>query len=437
MRDRFNTLITYAERRPLAPLLLILLLGLAGRALLLPTSGFDLDLEQHYYWGLCGVENGVFGVYNCWPEVTHPPVSPTLLTAGMGALQTLGIDTAHFDGNSAVAFILKLPNLLFEIGIVALVYWIMLKRYGLRWAIGITAALNFNPGWVIVTSWWGQNDASYSFFIVLAAYALTEKRPRWLWAAYALAWLAKFQSIMFLPVLVVFTLRRHGWHALLEGLVLYAVIFLVGFLPFYLGSGEDALNPFVGTVGLFPYISTGMFNMWFWISGSSPAVILDSTPFIAGLTYFQAGFLLLTVGEALLCLRVWLLPEREDVFLVMATANLSFVILPTQIQIRYLYPGLIFLALAMAHDRRLMALYVGFSITFLYNVLRVVQLSIGLLYYPYKLMIWTPTQSALAVTAFYLLFMALFIQPMWQVRHEFWQRLNPRFNVKRGAVVQS
>ncbi|MAS37058.1 MAG: hypothetical protein CL610_23865 [Anaerolineaceae bacterium] len=416
----------FAERYPLRALVVILLVGMLPRLWMLPISGFSLDLEQHFHWGLCGVEQGVFGVYNCWPEVTHPPISPTMLTLSMGLLQATGGDVITFDGNAAASFMLKLPNLIFEIALICLVFVIVWKRYGAAWAMLVTALLHWNLGWMIVTSWWGQNDATYTTFMLITGYLLTRKRPRWMWLAYALAWLAKFQSIMFLPVLVVFTLRRHGLRALIEGLLIYAAAFAAGVLPFLLGSGKMALNPFVGTVNLFPYITNGAFNMWFWVSGSSHLVLLDSLPFAAGLTYFQAGLIALSVGEAILCLRVWLLPERDDEFLVLAAANLSFFMLPTQIQLRYLYPGLVFLALAMVRDWRLIALYIGLSITFMYNVFDIVDLSIGLLYYPSKLMPWSPTINALAVTGLYAAFMALFLRPLWAVRHEWRQRLLPQ-----------
>lgn len=426
MNSRLQTLYHHISQRPVLPLLLILLLGLLPRAWMLPTSGFSLDLEQHYHWGLCGVENNLFGVYHCWPEVTHPPVSPTLLTSAMHLLQAAGGDTSSFEDNAAVVFMLKLPNLLFEIALVCLVYYLVLERFGVGWAMLAAALLNWNLGWMVVTSWWGQNDATYTFFMVLTATLLVRRRPRWMWLVYGLSWLAKFQSIMFFPVLVVFTLRRHGLRALLEGLLIYSVTFAAGVLPFIAGSGEMALIPFLGTPNLFPYITNGAFNMWFWVSGSSHLVILDSQPFTAGLTYFQAGLIALTIGEAALCLRVWMLPERDDEFLVLAAANLMFFMLPTQIQIRYLYPGLVFLALAMARQWKLVALYVGLSITFTYNVLSIVWRGIGLLYYPFKLMIWTPTHNALAVTAMFVLFVVIFLRPLWAVRHEFWQRIDPR-----------
>src|SRR5262249_8520489 len=157
----------------------------------------------------------------------------------------------------------KLPNLIFEIGIVCLLFYIVYKKWGVLWAAVVTALLNFNLGWIVVTAWWGQNDPSYSFFMVLVAYLLTQNRARWMWIAYALAWLAKFQSIMFFPVLLVLAYRRFGLRSTLEGLALSAFIVVAGVVPFVLGSGPAALRPFIGTVNLFPYITNGAYNLWF------------------------------------------------------------------------------------------------------------------------------------------------------------------------------
>jgi hypothetical protein len=427
MNPRLQAVLNAAERRPLIPLLLILLVGFVPRAVMLPTSGFELDLVQHYEWGMCGLENGLFGVYVCGIQVTHPPISPTLLTGAMGLLRALGFDISYFEGNAAVYTLLKLPNLLFETASVCLIYLMALKRFGIGWAIAAAAAVNFNPGLATVTSYWGQNDASYAFFMVVVAWLLVENRPRWMWLAYGLAWLAKFQSIMFLPVLVVFSFRRWGWRTTLIGLALWVGVIVAGVLPFYLGgSGDLAINPYFGTADLFPYIATGTYNFWYWISGSSPIALLDSASFIGGLSYFWAGMLLLTVGTALLCLRVWLLPERADEFLVLAAAGFSFFMLPTRIQGRYLYPALLLLALAMIRDWRLILLYVGLSITYAYNIFNETYLSIGLLYYPYKLMFWNTTHNAIAVTVLYLIFMGIFLQPLWAARAEVRQRLAVR-----------
>lgn len=402
----------YFERRPLAALLIVLIVGLAARFVMLPTSGFSLDLEQHYHWALCGEQYGVFGVYRCSIEVTHPPLSPVLLTVSLGTLKALGGDVSSFENNAAVVIALKLPNLIFETALIVLFFRIACRKAGVGWAALVSAALYWNPGWAVVTAWWGQNDATYSFFMLLTVYLLTRKRPRWLWLAYACAWLAKFQSIMFFPVLAVLSIRRFGLRASLEGGLLGAALFGAVVLPFYLGSGSAALHPFGGTINLFPYITNGAHNFWFWVSGASPTVLLDSLPLVGGISYFAAGLALLTVGTALLCARAWLLGERADEYLLFAAANFSFYMLPTQIQSRYLYPGLVFLALAMIRDWRLIAIYVVATLAFTHNVFATVWLGIGLLYYPAKLLFWQPVHDALAMTAAYVALMAVFIQPL-------------------------
>jgi hypothetical protein len=381
-----------------AALALILLIGLAVRLYLLPTAGFALDLEQLHNWGLCALEKGT-GLYQCSTPVTHPPVNPVFYGLEMGVLNLLNMDIRTFEGNGWVIAALKAHLVAFELAIAFLVYFIVRGRTGAAWALGAMAALYLNPGWLVVTAWWGQNDATYSFFILLSVYLLAQKRTRWAWIVYALAWLAKFQSVMFAPLFLIISLRRAGFRETIVGGIAFVLVFAAGLFPFLLGSGRDALTPFVGTVNLFPYITNGTFNMWYWVSGSSPTVLMDNLPLIGSVTYSQAGYILLAVATLALCLRAWL--HDDDLFLLFATANLLFFMLPTQIQPRYLYPGLMLLAVAMARRPLLIAIYAGLSITFTYNIFSVVWLGVGLLYYPYRLMVWNSTHNAIAVTVLF------------------------------------
>ena len=184
---------------------------------MLPTSGFSLDLSQHYDWANCGYANGIFGVYQCATGVTHPPLSPTMLTISMGLLRALGGDVSYFDNNRCRRDRAEAAESDLRDGADQPVFLHRLQKSGRLVGGVVTAALYWNPGWAVVTAWWGQNDATYSFFMLLTVYLLTRKRPRWMWIAYACAWLAKFQSIMFFPVLAVISLRRFGWRATIDG----------------------------------------------------------------------------------------------------------------------------------------------------------------------------------------------------------------------------
>jgi hypothetical protein len=403
-------IIAYVERHPILAFLLVLMVGMAMRFIMLPTAGFALDLVQHYDWGLCANQYGVFGVYQCETQVTHPPLSPTMLGIAMQVVRSLRGDVSYFENNAPVVAALKIPNLLFETAIIGLFFYIAYQKAGVWWAALVSAALYWNLGWAVVTSWWGQNDATYSFFMLLTAYLLTRRRPRWMWIAYACGWLAKFQSIMFFPVLAILSLWRFGWRATIEGGVLGAFVFVLVVLPYYLGSGNAALTPFGGTVNLFPYITTGAHNFWFWVSGSSPVALLDSLKLFDGVSYFQAGLVLLVLGTALVCWRVWRSGEQGNEYLLLAAANFTFYMLPTQIQVRYLFPGLMFLALAMIRDWRLIALYIVASLAFTHNVFTTVWLGTGLLYYPSKLLFWPPVVDGLAMTVFYIVFMVIFLK---------------------------
>ena len=132
-------------------------------------------------------------------------------------------------------------------------------------------------------------------------------------------------------MLAVLSLRRFGWRATLEGGVIGAAVFGALVLPFYLGSGSAALRPFGGTVSLFPYITNGAYNFWYWVTGASPVVLLDNQIVFGGVTYFQLGIGLLALGTALLCLRAWLGRARRR-YRLLAAANLIFYMLSTQIQ---------------------------------------------------------------------------------------------------------
>lgn len=401
----------YFERRPVALFIVILALGLLPRFWMLPTAGFALDLEQHYEWAKCGNEYGLFGVYHCFPQVTHPPLSPIMLNVSLNLLAALGGDVSSFTGNPAVIAAMKLPNFLFETALISLFFYIAYRRAGLWWAAFASAALYWNLGWAVVTTWWGQNDAPYSFFMLLVAYLLINKRPRWMWIAYACAFIAKFQSVMFFPVLALLALRRFGLRANLEGALAGALLFAVVVLPFYLGSGSMALAPFGGTVSLFPNVVNGANNLWYLLSGASPTAILDSEQFLGAVTYFQAGIALLAIGTAILCWRAWRLAERPDEYLVLALASFTFFMLPTQMGIRYFYPGLMFLALAMLRDKRLTVVFLIIGLVFTHNIFDLVWLGIGLLYYPARLLFWSNVHDAIILMVIYAVMMFWFLRP--------------------------
>lgn len=416
--DRVQVLLQH----PALLLALIIVVALLPRLVLMPMAGHLLDLEQHYDAAQYIIDHGMLKMYDAPVGVNHPPVGVGLYAGSAWAWAELG---GGFNGpfdrdNGAEITALKVPKLAFEIALIALIYAVVFHYAGVAWAAFTALLFAFSPGHLAVTAGIGQSDSIFCFFLALALYLLKERHPRWAWAAYALAWLSKFQSILLLPIMLVFTWRRYGWRMTITTGIMFVAIIALGMTPFYLTSGDNALVPYgQGSVDLFPYITSGAYNFWFWVTGADGTTsTLDTTELAAGITYFQAGMLLFALATALICARVWLLPERDDEFLVAAVAGVAFFMLPTQIHARYLYPGLMFLIITLWRHPWLIAVCLGFMLTLTQNIFDRMHLGSGLLYYPSKLLIWDNSLSALANTLLFALLLVILLWPLWRARGE-------------------
>ena len=104
--------------------------------------------------------------------------------------------------------------------------------------------------------------------------------------------------------------------------------------------------------------------------------------------------------------------QQDKDYLLLAAASFSFFMLPTQVHERYLYPAVIFLALAMIRNWRLVVLYAIVAVIFTDNIADIVAHDTAVLFYPSRLFFWQPVQAAAVLTIGYLLFMTGFLRPL-------------------------
>jgi hypothetical protein len=420
MKFKPNAVMTYAERRPVVPLLVILLVSIGLRIPQLPLIGHGADLKHHQVESEYIIKHGLFNMYDCPCDINHPPIGVALFAGSVWVLDILGGDVVTFDGNDMLMVAMKVTALAFEIALMCLVYYIVWRRAGVFWASLTTALLGIMPAFVTIIALWGQTDSIFVFFLVLTIFLIQREKPGWAWAVYGLAWLSKFQAVMILPLLTALTWRRYGWRTLGRSLLAWGLVLGGGMLPFVLSSGDKALFPFTGgAFDWFPHITNEAYNLWFWISGAEPGTRdSDRALFVAGLDYHQTGLLLLTLATVLICLRVVLLPERDDEFLVAAAAGLAFFNLPTQVHSRYLYSGLVFLAIFMARNWKLTALFVILALAFSQNLYKSLWLGSELVYYPSFLFVWDAIHSAIVTTLVSALLFGYMLLPLWEERHQ-------------------
>ncbi len=355
------------------------------------------DIALFEAWTRAAVQKGLFSVYTGVkdaPEVDHPPLGVTILSVSAKVHEMSGGSLA--DDNVGFRAALKVPLLIFDVLLIIAGYAITLAltspekaltpdpsparrgekatRARIAWATLVAAALAFTPGLIADSVWWGQTDGVFSFFLLLTVYAV---HRRWLtvsWALYALTILTKFQGIAVLPLLVVLTWRRFGWKGMLRGAAVFALITLVGIAPFVLASGEGALRPYIQSVGKYPYISINAHNFWYWSLASQYDLRnfgqpTDTSLMFGPLTVRTVGFILFGIAAGLIALRAWLLPERDDEFLLAAGLYTAFFMFSTQMHERYLYPAVVLMALAMVGSRWLWLLWLGFAATVSRNIL--------------------------------------------------------------------
>ena len=270
-------------------------------------------------------------------------------------------------------FLHRLPPILFDLGIAALVYITVnqarkkklaqsatntkkgkkkekpksqRRYYG--WLVPTLAAacFLFSPVVWFNSAAWGQLDSSFTFFMVLSVVLLLRDRPVGAVVAYVLGFFLKPQAVTLAPVIAVFLLMRYKpleWAKFAGAGIVTAFIVLFPFFGF--ASFFRLVGVLRKSVEVYPYTSMYMYNFWgifyrFWTN--------DTTTLIAGMPARRIGTLLYLVGIAIgVVLMIRQLRKTTDepktVFFFATYFTFMAVMLLTRMHERYIYPALPFL----------------------------------------------------------------------------------------------
>lgn len=198
--------------------------------------GYAIDMLCFRSWAEAMRSHGPSGFYGSLGFADYPPGYMYILWA-VGSLRNL----LGFDALSAEnTVLLKLPAIISEVAIAAIVYSIASKEAGKRVGLLCSFLILFNPALFFNSSVWGQIDPVFALFIVLCLYWL--KKENYLAGAFffAIALLVKPQAIMFAPVVglaYIYALFKRGGLkkaviGMSGGLVIVAGLLFLGALPF-------------------------------------------------------------------------------------------------------------------------------------------------------------------------------------------------------------
>ncbi len=364
-------------------LVLIVALALLVRVNFANSAGYPPDLRSFAGWMRVIQTNSLLSFYEPQYRIdeedrTYPPLS----TVSFGLLANVygEVGNARMEvQRPAFVSLLKVFPIAAEIILIIAVYlWLIPYPVLQR---GISLALALYPALIVVSGWWGQVDAMYTLFLVLALISLNKDRPLWAWASFAVALLLKQPALFFAPLILVITFRRYGWRKTVQGIIVCGVLCVIAFAPFVLTNGvQNALSPYLQAGGTFPFFTNNAYNTWY-ILGSiikegaqvvfRDPELLDAQVWFAGLSYRAVGLMTFAAYTLFLMMVMWKQAEQRREFVWAAALFFGFFMLPTEVHERYLYPAAIFMLIAVAQDRRLWWAALGVGITFTYNIMAV------------------------------------------------------------------
>ena len=236
----------------------------------------------------------------------------------------------------------------------------------------------------------------FGLFMIVAVWLIARDHIELGWAFAALALVTKQTALLFLPALIVLSLKNRRFRSTVFGMMTFSLTFLLVWSPLlfsgysldfaFQNSGLGLLLP-GGALSLSPEIpgtSIDAFNIWpliTWVKdgiplkqGIAPSPTIpsldDTLPNqMFGMSCYQFGLLLFLVFYVPILLMIWKASDSSEVMMKFGLLMLAFFILPTRIHERYLIFSIAFLPLALATSRVVSVFYVVLATTFSLNLL--------------------------------------------------------------------
>lgn len=382
MNARTNVQTSVWERTLPYALPLLLLAGFVLRLCFIGSSGFTVDVTTFVAWTLSLLQNGLAHFYAKTSFADYPPGYFYIL-AIFGHLWApfRGLDP----GYSALRVIVKLPAVLADLGVGALIYAIG-RRFATQGIALLAAAIYLlNPATIFVSANWGQVDSVAAGLALLGAYLLLRDQIYGAWIALAYSLLIKPQAAVLIVIFIAYAFaadpQRRAQRLKTTGLAIAAafVFAIVLVLPFH-----PTWNPFDALQWLlqryefgssvYDYSTVNAFNLWavktwqtagpFW---QKDAQVIGYGPL--SFPQYTWGIVLVLASLALVVWR-YLQERSEAAFLEScAIALLGFFILATRMHERYSFDAVVFLTACIPVARRYLWGTIALSVVLFANLI--------------------------------------------------------------------
>jgi dolichyl-phosphate-mannose--protein O-mannosyl transferase/Gpi18-like mannosyltransferase len=367
----------------------LLVVGFLIRLAFIGNEGFKTDVGTFEAWALSLADKGFANFYGNAGFADYPPGYFYILAVVGHLWEWL---FKPFDGGFVILrALVKLPAILADLGVGALLYAVVRRFSTTGVAVGAAALYLLDPAIIYNSALWGQVDSISGGLALLAMYLLLrsdDTEPRgpinwWIvdgWLALAYSLLIKPQAAVLLPLLVAFAFidparRRTGLLSTGVGIIGSVVLALVLSVPFHPGNPVETMRwlfeRYSFGSNVYAYNSVNAFNLWalrgqMWVPDTPQA---DTSYLFRLVPQYIWGIGLVVAAVAL---TVWrYVQERTPRALLesAAIATIAFFILATRMHERYLFNGVIFTIACLPFARRYLWSAVALSIVLFANLI--------------------------------------------------------------------
>ncbi|MBQ4516868.1 MAG: glycosyltransferase family 39 protein, partial [Clostridia bacterium] len=369
---------TYKDYLPYAiGFLLIFLLELSISTII---KGHKQDISLFRAWAAFGNNHKMTEYYHKPDIYVDYPPAYLIILYGVGKIAALfGIDASSNAFIVMIKFVPILCDSIFSI----LIFAMAKEKFGLKKA-GILALMTaVNPSTLINSAIWGQVD-SFGFLVTLAMlFALYNRQYVLSMALLGYSILTKPQMIIFTP-LIGFTMlfdlievfkdkEKRGKLIIKYVLSILAIVavFLIVPLPVVGTDYKLLFNIYLSAAGKYQYYTLNASNLYAAF-GLNWKKLTETLIFATGKVW---GFSFITIISLLVGYVTYRVRDRKKIFYLGAFMVAGIYLFAHTMHERYLYAAipLLLVIYVLTNDKRMLALYGGFSVINFINVARVLE----------------------------------------------------------------
>ncbi len=343
-----------------------------------PVTSLELrgDVLLFEIWGQSAREHGLLNVYTTpiydeqYGRIALPNYLPPYLYVVWAASHVHHwFAPSELVGTPLASLIIKTPAILADVALLLILAFIVKRRYGEQWALGVAALYAFIPFTGIDSVIWGQVDAVNGLFMVLCVWMLEKRRFALATLFFTVAFSVKLQSVVLLPLLLYEIIRYGRLRDLWQSFGVGFATILALFVPFlFTGRAREVFSVFTGSVGQFPSPSANAYNFWWLFSGGHWTARSDTVHFIGVPLVLWGGLLFFAAVVFALWFRSRM-RQDEGLWLTAAFLAFAFFMLPTEMHERYLFPWFLLALPLLPLLRKMRWLFGALSVTFTWNLL--------------------------------------------------------------------